>query len=75
MTWFWLNIPLMLLFFGCWAGIPLWHTCRRWNAELKAKNAEIAANAVRAPVLAQPDPAVVEEAGQPAYAGATGPLG
>jgi hypothetical protein len=22
-TWFWLNIPLALLFFCCWAGIPL----------------------------------------------------
>jgi len=43
--WFWLNIPLMLLFLGCWAGIPMWHTLQRWDAELKAKHAEIAARA------------------------------
>ena len=23
-TWFWLCVPLMLLFLGCWAGIPAW---------------------------------------------------
>jgi hypothetical protein len=39
-TWFWLNIPLMLAFFCCWAGIPLWHTLTRWNLELSAKHAE-----------------------------------
>lgn len=27
-TLIWTNILLMLLFFGCWAGIPLWHTLR-----------------------------------------------
>lgn len=41
-TWFWLNIPFMLLFLGCWAGIPMWHTLRRWDAELKAKHAGLA---------------------------------
>lgn len=52
MTWFWLNVPFMLLFLGCWAGIPAWHTLKRWDAELKAKHAELAAKAV--PVYAQP---------------------
>ena len=33
-TWFWMNIPLALLFVCCWAGIPMWHTLKRWNAEL-----------------------------------------
>ena len=33
-TWLWLNIPLALLFACCWAGIPLWFTLTRWNAEL-----------------------------------------
>jgi hypothetical protein len=66
--WFWLNIPLALLFFGCWAGIPLWHTCRRWNAELDAKHAEIRAKAVPVPVLAQSNPAVAEELGRPVHA-------
>ncbi len=75
MTWFWLNIPLALLFVCCWAGIPLWHSCKRWNAELNAKHAEVAAKAVPALVLAQPNPAVVEETGRPVHAGAAGPLG
>ena len=74
-TWFWLNIPLALLFVGCWAGIPLWFTLTRWNAETSAKHAEVAAQAAPAPVLAQPDPAVAHETSSPAYAGAAGPLG
>jgi len=37
-TWFWLNIPLALLFVCCWAGIPLWFALTRWNAELDAKH-------------------------------------
>ncbi len=51
MSWFWLVILLMVVFFCCWAGIPLWHTLTRWDAELKAKHAEVAAAAVAAPVL------------------------
>ena len=43
MGWFWLNVPLMVVFFGCWTGIPLWLTLTRWNAEVTAKHAEIAA--------------------------------
>jgi hypothetical protein len=38
-TWFWLNIPLVMLFCCCWAGIPLWLTLTRWNAEHTAKQA------------------------------------
>ncbi len=45
MIWFWLNVPLMLLFLGCWVGIPAWHTLASWDAELKAKHKEIAARA------------------------------
>jgi hypothetical protein len=41
--WFWWNVPLMVVFFGCWTGIPLWLTLTRWNAEVSAKHAEIAA--------------------------------
>ena len=75
MSWFWLNIPLMVLFLCCWAGIPLWHTLTRWDAELKAKHAQIAATAVAAPVVAQPvtAPALARGAARPAYAGAGGP--
>jgi hypothetical protein len=71
MTWFWLNVPLMVLFLGCWAGIPLWHTLARWDAELKAKHAEIAARAVAASVVEQSAPATAAEhrVGSPAYAG------
>jgi len=65
-TWFWLNIPLMLLFVCCWAGIPLWLTLTRWNAELNAKHAEIAAKACPAPVPAQPAPAVAHQISIPA---------
>ena len=77
MSWFWLNIPLMVVFFGCWAGIPLWHTLTRWDAELKAKHAEIAATAVAELVFAQPAPATAAalRAGSLAYAGVADPRG
>lgn len=68
MNWFWLNIPLMVLFVCCRAGIPLWHVLTRWDAELKAKHAEVA-RAVAVPVLVQPAPAAAHGAGGPAYAG------
>ena len=58
-TWIWLNIAAMALFFGCWAGIPLWHTLHRWNDEINAKHAELAAKAVRVTVPAQSMPATV----------------
>jgi hypothetical protein len=70
-AWFWLNIPVALLFFCCWAGIPLWLTLTRWNTELSEKHAEIAAKADRAPIFAQPVLAVTHEASGPAYAGVT----
>jgi len=41
----WLNIPLMVLFLACWAGIPLRLVLTRWHAEVSAKHAEIAAKA------------------------------
>ena len=71
MNWFWLDIPLMVLFICCWAGIPLWHTLTRWDAELKAKHAGIAAGAVAAPVFvpSAPAPAAAHGVGRLAYAG------
>jgi hypothetical protein len=77
MSWFWLNIPLAVLFVGCWAGIPLWLTFTRWDAELKAKHAELAARAAAEPAFARPAPAAVaaHEAGSLAYAGVAGPWG
>ena len=68
-AWFWLNIPLALLFVCCWAGIPLWLTLTRWNAEIDAKHAGIAAKASPAPVFAPPTPAVTRDTGRPAHAG------
>jgi len=29
--WFWLNVPLMIVFFAAWTGIPLWLVLTRWN--------------------------------------------
>ncbi len=71
MSWFWLCIPLMVVFFCCWAGIPLRHTLTRWDAELKAKHAEVAAAAVAAPALTPPAPATAAAHGadSQAYAG------
>ena len=69
--WFWLNIPLALLFICCWAGIPLWLTSTRWNAELKATNAALPARTATEPDGAQPVPAsgtAAHEASSPAYA-------
>ena len=57
-VWFWLNVPLMLLFLGCWAAIPMWHTLQRWDAELKEKHAGLAARAVPEPVMALAAPAM-----------------
>jgi hypothetical protein len=64
-TWFWLNIPFMLLFFCCWSGIPLWLLLTRWNAEITAKHAAIAAKADSLPVFTEPVPASAH-AGTPA---------
>jgi hypothetical protein len=78
MSWFWLNIPLMLVFFGLWAGIPLWKTLAGWRAELDARHAELAAAvAVAVPAVAPPAPAAaaVPGAGGLAYAGAGAPAG
>jgi hypothetical protein len=74
-TWFWLNIPLALLFVCCWTGIPLWLTLTRWNTEISAKHVATAAKASPAPVFAPPAPAGTNETGSPACAGAAGPLG
>lgn len=70
-TLIWTNILLMLLFFGCWVGIPLWHTLGRWNNEVNAKHAELAAKAVPVLVPAQSAPAAegIREADIPALAG------
>jgi type II secretory pathway component PulM len=76
MFWFWMNIPLMLVFFGLWAGIPLWKTLTSWRAELDAKHAELAAAlAVAAPTVAASAAAAtaVPEVGRLAYAGAGAP--
>jgi hypothetical protein len=49
----------------------------RWDAELRAKHAAVAATAVTEPVFAQPAPATAaaHQAGSLAYAGVAGPRG
>jgi hypothetical protein len=69
-TLLWLNISLMVLFFACWAGIPLRLVLTRWHAEVSAKHAEIAAKASRAAGFVPPVPAAADETAGPAYAGA-----
>ena len=56
---------------------PLWRMLTRWDAEMKAKHAEIAATAVAEPVIAQPAPATAPAhgTGSLAYAGVGDPLG
>jgi hypothetical protein len=63
-TWLWANIPLALLIFGCWTGIPLWLTLTRWHRETTAKHAEIAAMAAVEPV--RPRQAMATAAGREA---------
>lgn len=70
MAWFWLNIPLALFFFCCWAGIPLWLTLTRWHRETSAKHAEIAAMAIPAQVIPEPAPAPARETSSTVYAAA-----
>ena len=50
-SWFWMNIPLMLLFFCAWTGIPLWLVLTQWRREIEAKHAEIAVQAATQAVL------------------------
>jgi len=52
-SWFWLNFPLALLFFGAWTAIPLWLVLTRWRREIEAKHAEIAAQAAAEVVAEQ----------------------
>jgi hypothetical protein len=79
-NWFWMNVPLMLVFFGLWVGVPLWLVLTRWDKETKARHAEVAAwhahIAAKEALAAVPIlPAEVAEAGEivsPAYAGVAG---
>jgi hypothetical protein len=66
----WLNVLLGLLFFGCWAGIPMWLNLTRWSKEIEARHAEVAEwhaelarRAAAELVLAD-----LDEPGTPAYA-------
>jgi hypothetical protein len=68
MSWFWLNIPPVVLV-CCRAGIRLWRVLTRRDAELKAEHAEVAAQAVAVPVVLQPTPAAAYGAGHLACAG------
>jgi hypothetical protein len=50
-SWFWVNLPLALLFFCAWTFIPLWLVLTRWHRETEAKHAEIAARAAACAAL------------------------
>ena len=43
MGWLWMNVPLMIVFFLCWAAIPLYLVLTRWHREVEARHAEVAA--------------------------------
>ena len=58
-AWIWPEAAAMAVFLGLWAGIPLWHTLHRWNDEINAKHAELAAKAARVAVPTQAKPATV----------------
>ena len=70
MGWFWPNITLGLVFFGCWTGIPLYLVLTRWHREVEAKHAEIAARVAALPYPAPAEAAAPAraETGDPAYA-------
>ena len=61
-TWFWLNIPLALLFVCCWAGIPMWLLLTRWHAEVEAKHAEVKAKHAELEARAVPEAVVAQSA-------------
>ena len=74
-SWFWLNVPLMVVIFGCVAGIPLWLNLTRWKDEIEERHAEIAAGAGlgRVPVQSRPAMAAgAEEIDSPVYAQVAG---
>ena len=74
-TWFWLNIPLALLFICCWAGIPLRLTLTRWNAGLRARRAEVAATAAPRVGVRAAGSGSRQRDGPPGLCGGRRPLG
>jgi hypothetical protein len=61
-TWFWLNIPVALLFVCCWAGIPMGLLLTRWHTEVEAKHAEVKARHAELEVRTVPEPVVARPA-------------
>lgn len=72
MGWFWINMPLALLFFAAWVGIPLWLVLTRWHRETEAKHAQIAARAAIQPIVVPSQPTPVDPAVARVYAGVAG---
>jgi hypothetical protein len=56
----WLNMPLMIVFFAGWAGIPLWLVLTRWN-----RTDRTAARQPRAQQRLQPRPRPQPSTGRP----------
>jgi cell division protein FtsB len=66
-SWFWLNFPLALLFFGAWTAVPLWLVLTRWRREIEAKHAEIAALAAAEVVVEHWEQSASDDAAPASY--------
>jgi len=49
----WMNIPLMVLAFALWVGVPLWMVLRRKDWQGKQENRSVPAYLARRPVPVQ----------------------
>jgi hypothetical protein len=63
MSWFWLNVPLAVLFFAAWTGIPLWMVLRH-PARRDEPAIHVPAEAVQAAPADLPLERVPERGGQ-----------
>lgn len=60
MNWFWINIPLALVFLGLWIGVPMWMVIKHPD-----QRSAPAAAATGLPAPAGPKAAVVAQRGEP----------
>ena len=55
MTWFWLNVPVGVLFVAAWAGIPLWLVLRRPSEGPEPADIQYRAHAGAAAITSRED--------------------